>query len=63
VITPNPTADLAHLTSWALERGLELEDLTVESASLEDVYLRLVGGEGDGVGDDEGDRAGDGAPS
>ena len=63
VITPNPTADLAHLTSWALERGLELEDLTVESASLEDVYLRLVGGEGDGVGDDEGDRAGDEAPS
>ena len=27
----------------ALERGLELEGLTVERPTLEDVYLRLVG--------------------
>jgi ABC-2 type transport system ATP-binding protein len=35
-------ADLHALSGWALERGLELEDLEVRRASLEDVYLRLT---------------------
>ena len=43
ILTPAPTADLAHVTSWAMQRGIELEGLTVESADLEDVYLSLVG--------------------
>ena len=43
VLTPAPTVDLAHITSWAVQRGIELDGLTVESADLEDVYLSLVG--------------------
>ncbi|MCY4493167.1 MAG: ABC transporter ATP-binding protein [Acidimicrobiaceae bacterium] len=43
ILTSAPTADLAHLTSWAVERGVELVGLTVESVDLEDVYLSLVG--------------------
>lgn len=37
-----PTAVVHALTGWALEAGVELESLGVESASLEDVYLALV---------------------
>ncbi|MDQ6777832.1 MAG: ABC transporter ATP-binding protein [Actinomycetota bacterium] len=35
-------ADLYALSGWALERGLELADLEVRRATLEDVYLALV---------------------
>ncbi len=31
------------LTTWALERGVDLEGLTLARPSLEDVYLDLVG--------------------
>jgi len=31
------------LTSWALERGVELRGLEVRRPSLEDVYLELTG--------------------
>jgi ABC-2 type transport system ATP-binding protein len=41
--TVEPTRALHALTSWAVERGLELEALTVGRPSLEDVYLRLTG--------------------
>lgn len=41
--TPNPTAVLNTLTGWALERGVELEALSVARPSLEDVYLQLTG--------------------
>ena len=41
--TGAPTAALHEITGWAVQRGLELEHLTVERPSLEDVYLRLVG--------------------
>ncbi|SVD63373.1 uncharacterized protein METZ01_LOCUS416227, partial [marine metagenome] len=41
--TEQPTADLHRLTAWALERGLELDDLEVVRPTLEDVYLDLVG--------------------
>ncbi|MEM9465404.1 MAG: ABC transporter ATP-binding protein [Actinomycetota bacterium] len=43
IATTRPTADLAHITGWALEHGMELDGLVVESVTLEDVYLRLVG--------------------
>jgi ABC-2 type transport system ATP-binding protein len=33
------------LTTWAVERGLELDGLTVARPSLEDVYLQLTGAE------------------
>jgi ABC-2 type transport system ATP-binding protein len=47
VLTPAPTADLAHITGWAVQRGLELVDLRVESVGLEDAYLSLVGDQDD----------------
>jgi len=43
----SPTLLLNRLTSWALERKIELEGLSVERPSLEDVYLQLVGDETD----------------
>jgi ABC-2 type transport system ATP-binding protein len=43
IITGSPTADLAHLTAWARDRGLELGSLQVSSTDLEDVYLQLIG--------------------
>ena len=61
VTTDAPTADLAHLTGWAAERGIELEDLTVSTPSLEDVYLSLVADdEEDGDDEENGDDAIDG---
>ncbi len=42
IVTPSPTADLAHLTSWAVARGLELEGLSVSRGDLEDAYLGLI---------------------
>ncbi|HWE59271.1 MAG TPA: ABC transporter ATP-binding protein [Solirubrobacteraceae bacterium] len=36
------TADLHLLSGWALERGLELDDLEVTRPTLEDVYLQLT---------------------
>jgi ABC-2 type transport system ATP-binding protein len=43
--TETPTGALHALTGWALARGGELEGLAVTRPSLEDVYLRLTGGE------------------
>lgn len=45
VSTDQPTQTLHRLTTWAIESGLELPDLTVTRASLEDVYLGLTGDE------------------
>ena len=42
--TPEPMRTLHELTGWALERGVELQGLTVGRASLEDVYLDLTSG-------------------
>lgn len=38
----SPTADLARLTSWAVEAGIELESLEARRPTLEDVYLDLT---------------------
>ncbi len=40
--TVRPTADLHILTCWAVDRGIELQALTVTQPSFEDVYLRLT---------------------
>ncbi|MCP3975180.1 MAG: ABC transporter ATP-binding protein [bacterium] len=45
---PAVTQRLHQLTSWALDRQIELESLTVEKPSLEDVYLELTGEANDG---------------
>jgi len=42
IVTMAPTADLAHITTWALGHVIELQGLVVESMNLEDVYLELV---------------------
>ena len=45
------TGALHALTGWALARGDELEGLAVTRPSLEDVYLRLTGGDRPAEGD------------
>ncbi len=54
VRTTDPTRDLHTLTSWALDEGVVLEDLTVSRLSLEDVFLRLTDDDDD---EDEGEEA------
>jgi ABC-2 type transport system ATP-binding protein len=49
--SPDPTRDLHALTGWALERGVRLDGLEVTRPTLEDVYLRITGGE---VGTEQG---------
>jgi ABC-2 type transport system ATP-binding protein len=41
--TDRPTSAVHELTAWALQQGLELDDLRVAPLSLEDVYMLLVG--------------------
>ena len=43
--TEAPTSALHAVTGWALARGVELEGLALTRPSLEDVYLRLTGGD------------------
>ena len=40
----DPVAVLNRLTTWAIDRGVDLEGLEVRRPSLEDVYLELTGG-------------------
>lgn len=47
ITTPNPTLTLNRLTTWSLEHGKELSELTVSRPSLEDVYLELTADRGD----------------
>ena len=58
IATDTPTSDLAHLTGWAADRGIELEELTVSTPSLEDVYLSLLADDRDEE-DDESSGSGD----
>ncbi len=44
--TDTPTQSLHQITSWAVEQGIELEDLSVSRPSLEDVFLELAGADG-----------------
>jgi ABC-2 type transport system ATP-binding protein len=43
VSTHAPTATLAAITAWAVDRGVELGGLTVGRPTLEDAFLRLAG--------------------
>ena len=49
--SPDPVRDLNTLTGWALAEGAALAELSVSRPSLEDVYLRLTGGDGDAEGE------------
>lgn len=42
----NPTRLLHMLTAWAVENGIELEELTVTHPTLEDLFIELVGDAG-----------------
>ena len=44
-----PTRAVHEITGWALERGVELADLTIARPSLEDVYLDLTAEDDDDV--------------
>ncbi len=46
ITTVEATAALHRLTGWALEEGVELQELTVAAPSLEDVFLSLAGSSG-----------------
>lgn len=48
ISTDTPTATVHRLSGWALERGIELADLSVTRPSLEDIYLQLTGDTVDG---------------
>jgi ABC-2 type transport system ATP-binding protein len=41
-VTHQPTCTLAALTTWAVDRGVELDGLTVNRPSLEQAYLELI---------------------
>ena len=40
--TASPTSTLHQLTTWAMEKGIELEELTVSHPTLEDLFIELV---------------------
>ena len=42
ITTDAPTDSLHRLTGWAVERGIELEELSVTRPSLEDLFLELI---------------------
>jgi ABC-2 type transport system ATP-binding protein len=44
VLTCEPVVAAQRLTTWALERGVELGHFSVTQPSLEDIYLELTGG-------------------
>lgn len=52
--TDRPTELLHQLTGWAVDRGAELDDLSVSRPTLEDVYLQLTRDQ-QSVSDDESD--------
>jgi hypothetical protein len=43
VRTTEPVRAAQVITSWALERGIELEHFSVTQPTLEDIYLELTG--------------------
>ncbi|MDE2802783.1 MAG: ABC transporter ATP-binding protein, partial [Chloroflexota bacterium] len=48
--TDSPTGTLHALTSWAVEHGVELEELSVTHPTLEDLFIELVGDDGESGG-------------
>ena len=51
IATDAPTAILHRLTGWAVEQGVELEELSVSRPSLEDLFVEIVGSSAQGGGD------------
>ena len=47
ITTDSPTRSLHRLTGWALEQGVELEELSVSRPSLEDLFIEIVGAPGE----------------
>ena len=52
ITTGTPTDSLHQLTGWALEWGIELEELAVSTPTLEDVFIELVGATEQGDGEE-----------
>ena len=52
IATGAPTEALHRLTGWAVEQGIELEELSVSTPTLEDVFIDLVGAPGQEGGED-----------
>ena len=46
ITTDAPTRTLHRLSGWAIEQGAELEELSVSSPSLEDLFVELAGAPG-----------------
>jgi ABC-2 type transport system ATP-binding protein len=44
IVPDNLAVALHRLTGWAIEKGIDLDDLQVLRPTLEDVYLQLTGG-------------------
>ena len=42
ITTEEPTSVANTLTGWAIERGIELDGITISRPSLEEVYLQLT---------------------
>jgi ABC-2 type transport system ATP-binding protein len=40
--TDTPTESLHQLTGWAMENGMDLEELSVAPSSLEDVFVEIA---------------------
>jgi ABC-2 type transport system ATP-binding protein len=47
VLTREPVAATQRITTWAVERGVELGHFSVNQPTLEDIYLELTGASGD----------------
>jgi len=43
VVTTEPVLAAQRITTWAIERGIQLEHFSVRQPSLEDIYLELTG--------------------
>jgi hypothetical protein len=43
VLTTDPLVATQRITTWALQRGLELAHFSVTQPTLEDIYLELTG--------------------
>ena len=52
ITTGTLTGSLHQLTGWALERGIELEELAVSTPTLEDVFIGLAGATEQGDGEE-----------
>jgi ABC-2 type transport system ATP-binding protein len=50
IVTSNPTQMLHEITGWAMERGVELDELSVSTPTLEDLFVELARDGNQGTG-------------